>query len=160
LSDIVIRPARSADTPTLGRLGTMLVRLHYEFDPRRFMAPRPGMESGYGSFLASQITSRDALVLVAERDGEVIGYTYSTVEGPDWMSLRGAAGVLQDIIVDPAHRGNGAGKLLLTSTLAALKERGAPRVVLETAYANEPAQRLFEGAGFRRTMIEMTSELE
>jgi RimJ/RimL family protein N-acetyltransferase len=34
-----------------------------------------------------------------------------------------------------------------------------PRVVLWTAHANEPAQRLFEGLGFRPTMIEMTKEL-
>jgi RimJ/RimL family protein N-acetyltransferase len=31
--------------------------------------------------------------------------------------------------------------------------------VLQTAERNEPAQRLFETAGFRRTMIEMTREL-
>jgi RimJ/RimL family protein N-acetyltransferase len=30
--------------------------------------------------------------------------------------------------------------------------------VLSTAERNEPAQRLFEKAGFRRTMIEMTRE--
>ena len=74
------------------------------------------------------------------------------------MSLRGPAGVLYDIVVDPAHRGRGIGRLLLDATLAALAARGAPRVVLSTAERNEPAQRLFARAGFRRTMIEMTRE--
>jgi ribosomal protein S18 acetylase RimI-like enzyme len=157
---ITIRRAIPTDLPTLGRLGVMLVRMHYEFDPRRFLAPRSGMEAGYASFLGSQMKSPDAVVLVAEEAGDVIGYTYSTVEGPDWMSLRGAAGVLQDIIVDPAHRGKGAGRLLLDATLAALKERGAPRVVLETADLNKGAQNVFERAGFRRTMVEMTRELD
>ena len=160
MSDIIIRPATRADAPALGRLGVLLVRLHYEFDQQRFLAPRAGMEQGYGSFLSSQIKSPDAFVLVAELDGEVIGYTYATVEGPDWMSLRGAAGVLQDIIVDPAHRGKGAGRLLLDATLAELKARGAPRVVLSTAERNEHAQHVFASAGFRRTMIEMTRELD
>jgi ribosomal protein S18 acetylase RimI-like enzyme len=76
------------------------------------------------------------------------------------MSLRGPAGVLYDIVVDPAHRGQGVGRLLLDATLEALKAKGAPRVVLSTAERNEPAQRLFARAGFRRTMIEMTRELE
>jgi ribosomal protein S18 acetylase RimI-like enzyme len=40
-----------------------------------------------------------------------------------------------------------------------LKARGAPRVVLSTAERNA-AQHLFDRAGFRRTMIEMTRELD
>lgn len=138
----------------------MLVRIHYDFDSRRFIEPYDDMASGYGSFLGSQIKSRDAVVLVAELEGTVIGYTYATVEGPDWMSLRGPAGVLQDIIVEPTHRQYGAGRKLLDATLAILKERGAPRVVLSTAEQNEPAQRLFTRAGFRPTMIEMTRDFE
>ena len=74
------------------------------------------------------------------------------------MSLRGPAGVLYDIVVDPAERGRGIGRTLLDATLAALEARGAPRVVLSTAERNEPAQHLFARAGFRRTMIEMTRE--
>jgi ribosomal protein S18 acetylase RimI-like enzyme len=40
-----------------------------------------------------------------------------------------------------------------------LKTRGAPRVVLSTAEQNGEAQRLFARGGFRRTMVEMTAEL-
>ncbi len=90
----------------------------------------------------------------------MVGYTYAGVEGIDYMSLRGPAGVLYDIVVDPAHRGQGVGRMLLDATLEALKAKGAPRVVLSTAERNETAQRLFARAGFRRTMIEMTRELE
>jgi ribosomal protein S18 acetylase RimI-like enzyme len=97
-------------------------------------------------------------VLVAEERGEVLGYTYAGIEGFDYMALRGPAGVLYDIVVDPAHRSHGVGRLLLDATLAALTAKGAPRVVLSTAERNAPAQRLFERAGFRRTMIEMTRE--
>lgn len=76
------------------------------------------------------------------------------------MSLRGPAGVLQDIVVDPACRGKGIGRTLLDAIIAALAARGEPRVVLSTAEQNETAQRLFARAGFRRTMIEMTRELD
>jgi len=89
----------------------------------------------------------------------VIGYTYSGLEGRDYMSLRGPAGVLYDIVVDPEHRRSGVGRALLDATVASLQTRGAPMVVLSTAERNEPAQRLFASAGFRRTMIEMTREL-
>jgi ribosomal protein S18 acetylase RimI-like enzyme len=67
--------------------------------------------------------------------------------------------MLYDIIVDPAYRGQGVGRMLLEATVTALEARGAPRFVLSTAERNEDAQRLFARAGFRRTMIEMTREL-
>jgi ribosomal protein S18 acetylase RimI-like enzyme len=157
---VTIRRAAPADLPAIGRLGALLVRLHHDFDPERFIAATPQTEHGYASFLGTQLDQTDVVVLVAERDGEVLGYTYAGVEGTDYMALRGPAGALYDIVVDPAHRGQGVGRMLLDATLAALGARGAPRVVLSTAERNEPAQRLFARAGFRRTMIEMTRELD
>jgi ribosomal protein S18 acetylase RimI-like enzyme len=156
---ITIRPAQPADLPALGRLGALLVRLHHEYDPKRFIAPRPRTEEGYGSFLVSQLGTKDVVVLVAVRDAGVVGYTYAGVEGHDWMALRGPAGALYDIVVDPAERGQGIGRTLLDATLEALAQCGAPRVVLSTATQNDAAQHLFRSAGFRPTMIEMTREL-
>jgi ribosomal protein S18 acetylase RimI-like enzyme len=155
-----IRPAAPADLKVMGRLGALLVRIHHELDPARFIAAMPQTGHGYGSFLGTQLDEPNIILLVAERDGEVVGYAYAGVEGSDYMALRGPAGVLHDLVVDPAHRGQGVGRMLLDATLAALKARGVPRVVLSTAERNEPAQRLFARAGFRRTMIEMTHELE
>ncbi|HEX8941952.1 MAG TPA: GNAT family N-acetyltransferase [Gemmatimonadaceae bacterium] len=160
LSAASVRPATPADLPAIGRLGALLVRTHHDFDPERFIAATPQTEHGYASFLGTQLDEPNVIVLVAERDGEVLGYTYAGVEGRDYMSLRGPAGVLYDIVVDPAHRERGVGRMLLDATLSALRARRAPRVVLSTAERNEPAQRLFERAGFRRTMLEMTRELD
>src|SRR5688500_156634 len=155
-----IRPATHADLPAIGRLGALLVRTHHDFDPQRFIPATPQTERGYASFLEAQLEEPNVVLHVAERDGEVIGYTYAAVEGRDYVSLRGPAGMLHDILVDPAHCGRGVGSMLLDATLAALEARGAPRVVLSTAERNEAAQRLFARAGFRRTMIEMTRELD
>jgi ribosomal protein S18 acetylase RimI-like enzyme len=156
----LIRPAAPADLPAIGRLGALLVRIHHGFDPQRFIEAMPQTEQLYASFLGTQLQRPNIIILVAERDGEVLGYTYAGVEGNDYMALRGPAGVLHDIVVDPPHRAQGVGRMLLDATLAALRARGAPRVVLSTAERNESAQRLFARAGFRRTMIEMTRELD
>jgi len=85
-------------------------------------------EHAYGSFLGTQLDDPNIIILVADRGGEVIGYTYAGVEGNDYMSLRGPAGVLYDIVVDPAYRKQAVGRMLLDATLEALKARGAPRV--------------------------------
>ena len=158
-SAVTIRRAAAADMPAVGRLGALLVRLHHEFDAARFIAASASTPKGYAAYLGSQLEEPDVVILVAEGDGDVIGYTYAGVEGWDYMALRGPAGVLYDIVVDPARRGKGVGRQLLDATLVVLAERGVPRVVLSTAEQNEPAQRLFASAGFRRTMIEMTREV-
>jgi ribosomal protein S18 acetylase RimI-like enzyme len=159
-SGVVVRAASPPDLKAIGRLGALLVRVHHDFDPLRFMAATSRTEQGYASFLGSQLDEPSVVVLVADRGTEVVGYTYAAVEGVDYMSLRGPAGVLYDIVVDPGHRGQGVGRMLLDATMEALESRGSPRVVLSTAERNEPAQRLFANAGFRRTMIEMTRELK
>ncbi|HYW10998.1 MAG TPA: GNAT family N-acetyltransferase [Longimicrobium sp.] len=156
----IIRPAVPADLPAVGRLGALLVRGHHGFDPQRFIPATNETEHAYAEFLGAQLRGTDVVVLVAERDGEVLGYAYAGVEDTDYMALRGPAGLLYDIVVDPAHRAQGVGRMLLDATMAALRARGAPRCVLSTAERNEAAQRLFARAGFRRTMIEMTHELE
>jgi ribosomal protein S18 acetylase RimI-like enzyme len=144
----------------IGRLGALLVEEHYDFDPQRFLAARPGTPAGYASFMSKQLEDADKAVLVAEDNGEVIGYAYAAIEGYDYMALRGPAGVLHDVIVDPEHRGRGVGRLLIAATLGFFRSRGVPRVVLSTAEQNEAAQRLFASMGFRRTMVEMTRELD
>jgi ribosomal protein S18 acetylase RimI-like enzyme len=155
---IRIRPASPADETTLGRHGALLVDMHHGLDPERFIPAGPDTARAYGRFLTSHLGREDVVVLVAEEAGNCLGYTYAGVEGTDYMALRGAAGVIYDLIVDPARRREGIGRRLLDATLAALLERGAPRVVLSTAARNAAAQSLFRKIGFRRTMVEMTWE--
>ena len=156
---VTIRPAAPADIEALGRLGAMLVQVHHAFDPRRFIAPTPQTPGRYGGFLAGQLKRKDALVLAAEEDGAVVGYAYAGLEGNDWLTLRGPAGVIYDLMVDPARRRRGVGLRLLTETIDALRRLGAPQVMLSTAQPNAAAQKLFAKAGFRPTLIEMTREL-
>ena len=156
---VTVRPARPDDEQAMGRLGALLVAEHHEFDPQRFIAPLPLLPKRYGEFLVSQIARPEMLVLAAEREGELVGYAYAGLEGNDYMALRGPAGVLYDLVVDPGHRRQGIGTALLEAALDELRSRGAPRVLLFTAEKNEGAQAMFAGAGFRRTMIEMTREL-
>jgi ribosomal protein S18 acetylase RimI-like enzyme len=159
-SQPLIRSATSADVLTLGRLGALLVQEHHDFDPRRFIRAMASTSEHYGSFLGEQLAEPDVVLLVAEQDGKVIGYAYGAIEGYDYMALRGPAAVIHDLIVDPDYRGRGAGRALMSAMLAALSARQAPRVILSTAARNDAAQRFFERAGFRPTMIELTRELE
>lgn len=159
MSEPVIRRATRNDLRHIGRLGALLVAAHHEFDSRRFLAATSGTKEGYASFLGSQIDVPSAAIFVAEENAEVIGYAYVAVESYDYMTLRGPAAVLHDLIVGTQCRGRGVGRRLFEAVLEYVKSRGLSQLVLSTAEQNEAAQRFFASVGFRRTMIEMTRDL-
>lgn len=158
-ASFAIRPATENDAAALGRLGALLLRAHQAFDAQRFMAPGRNPEVGYGSFLVSQLSDEDVLVLVAEQGGVVIGYVYAGLEPRSWKELRDACGFIHDVAVAESGRRAGVATALVEAAAEWLRARGAPRVVLWSAERNEGAQRLFDRLGFRRTMVEMTREL-
>jgi len=155
----IIRRAVSSDLPTLGTLGDSLLRLHFDFDPRRFMAPHGDTAAGYAWFLGQELDNPDVVVFVAEQNGGVVGYVYAGVEEQNWKELREAAGFIHDVVVTPNARAHGVGAQLVEAACAWCRERGMPRVLLWVAEQNAGAQQAFDRAGFRRTMIEMTREL-
>jgi ribosomal protein S18 acetylase RimI-like enzyme len=158
-ADIVIRPAREQDLPALGRLGAHLLVTHYAFDPNRFMAPGENPAEGYAWFLGTQLAEKDVVVLVADRDGDVLGYVYAGIEPLSWRELRESAGFIHDVVVDERARRTGVASALVEQAVDWLASQGAPRVMLMTAEQNPAAQRLFARLGFRRTMVEMTREI-
>lgn len=155
----MIRRATPDDLEAVGRLGAALLRAHYSFDPDRFMAAGTDAEAGYAWFLGTQLERADSLVLVADIDGEVMGYLYAGIEPRNWKELREEAGFVHDVLVHEDRRGAGLAQALMEEAVTWCRERGVPRLILWTAARNGGAQRLFERLGFRNTMVEMTREL-
>lgn len=158
MSDFRVRTMEHGDLDAVAKLAGRLVRMHHDFDPKRFLH-LANPERGYARYFASELASEDVVLLVAEADGQVIGYLYGRMEPRSYNELLDACGKVHDIFVDDLARRKGTGEALLREGMKRLKERGAPRVVLLTAVQNEAAQRLFARVGFRTTMLEMTSEL-
>jgi ribosomal protein S18 acetylase RimI-like enzyme len=154
-----IRAATPADLEDMGKMAGELVRLHHSIDPKRFFTLE-GIERGYARFFESQLPDPDTILIIAEMGGRAVGYAYARLEPRDWNSLLDSCGALHDIFVVESERRHGIAARLLEDVASRLKTRGAPRLVLSTAAGNEPAQRFFERHGFRRTMIEMTRELD
>lgn len=157
---VTVRAATREDLGPLGEMAAALVRFHHAIDERRFFMAA-GVEQGYRRWFGKELENPDAVLLAGVgADGAVLGYAYGRVEERDWNQLLGRHAALHDILVKPEARGTGLGRALLDAFCAEVKGRGAPRVVLHTAYTNAVAQSLFKARGFRPTMIEMTLELE
>ena len=79
--------------------------------------------------------------IVAEMEGQVMGYAVSDV--------RGEFGVLARLAVLPAAQGQGLGRQLLTDALRFCRRSGARSVSLNTSASNQASQRLYAQHGFR-----------
>lgn len=159
-SETRIRVATSEDAAVLGAYGAQLMALHHQWDPKRFISSNDKTPQSYARYLSSQLGKDDVLVIVAEEGDAIVGYCYGAIEGYDYMALRGPAGVLHDLFVDPRKRRCGLGRALIEAAVDALAQRGATQIVLSTAYQNEVGKRLFAAAGFQPTMVEMTRQLD
>lgn len=146
------------DLPQVGILAGQLLRLHYAWDPLRFIKPE-NPEQGYQRWFGTQLDKDDVILLVAEDAEGVAGYVYAAMEPRDWNALLDACTMLHDILVADRARRRGIGEALIEELFVRAAGKGAPRVVLSTAAQNESAHRLFKRCGFRTTMIEMTAEL-
>jgi ribosomal protein S18 acetylase RimI-like enzyme len=81
-------------------------------------------------------------VLVAEREGQIVGYvTFSY----DPQQMVGSIGLTA---VAASQRGVGIGRALMESAVRVLGDRGAARVTVVTQGRNIAAQRLYGRCGF------------
>ncbi|MGE0220715.1 N-acetyltransferase family protein [Mycolicibacterium sp.] len=92
----------------------------------------------------------EGLQLVARDDaGTPLGF--ATVFWT-WQTLYAArVGVLNDLYVTPQSRGTGTGRALIERCLQHCRERGALKLVWETALDNVTAQRLYDGIGAEKS---------
>ena len=153
---MTIRPATAEDWSRIGELSELLVGAHHGYDASRFI-PVSMLPAGlYASRVRDEIAPGRGAVLVAEIGGRVVGYVFAGIEPDSWKELRREAGYVHDLVVDEAHRHAGIGSALLASAIEWFDTHRVTRIMLWTAPQNVRAQRLFRGAGFRQTMIEMT----
>jgi GNAT superfamily N-acetyltransferase len=153
---MMIRPATPDDWPRIGELAELLVRTHYAIDRSRFVHPDTLRGTVYTSAVRDEIARGDAMLNVADDDGQVIGYVFAGIEPGNWKELRHEAGYVHDLVVDETRRHGGVGGALLASAIDWFAARGMTRMMLWTAPSNVEAQRLFARVGFRPTMVEMT----
>jgi ribosomal protein S18 acetylase RimI-like enzyme len=154
MGDITIRPAVSADLGDLGRLAGELVRLHHAADPARFFLV-DRVEEGYSWWFSRELSNAESVILVANDAAKVVGYAYGALEERNWNLLLDAHGAVHDLFVEPTERRAGVGRKLMNALVTELEKKGASRIVLSTMVSNTSAQHLFEGCGFRPTMLEM-----
>ena len=98
-------------------------------------------------------------MFVAEIGDEVVGFAYLERDELNYAELLRDGAWLHDIYVDESARAEGIGRDLIMAAAEAARRMGAKKLLLTVAAKNAVAQQVFEKAGFRRTMVEMTLNL-
>ncbi|ALK96581.1 hypothetical protein AB595_13485 [Massilia sp. WF1] len=108
----------------------------------------PGFIEGIGRMAA---LAADADLLVAEQEGVVVGAVAHVGPGrPRAPFFPAEWSVIRMLVVDPARRGQGAGRALVAGCLRLAYEAGAPAVGLHTSPIMASALRMYEALGFVR----------
>ena len=83
----------------------------------------------------------DGLLLVSEKDGEIIGHAQGRLNkgGYAWLGFMG---------VSPEHRRQGVGRELLSVFIEESRRDGCTKVSLDTAPCLKPAIKLYTDVGF------------
>lgn len=91
---------------------------------------------------AELMSGEPYFAFVAERDGAVIGFVHGLPHSSTW-SATGYC-YLEDLYVDGAARGSGAGRALIGAVCEEAKRRGLTRVYWHTETGNEQARKLYD----------------
>jgi len=86
-----------------------------------------------------------AEAVVAEREGQVIGFALFFTNFSTFLGLPGL--YLEDLYVQPPHRGSGVGRALLSHLAGLANQRGYGRFEWSVLDWNVNAIRLYEGMG-------------
>jgi GNAT superfamily N-acetyltransferase len=154
---VTVRRATRDDARTIAGFAFKLVEQHRQYDPVRFA--KLGDLEGMAWFYGGQTEAEDAVVLVVEIDDRVVGFAYLEYQSRNYMELSAASVRLQDIFVEEAARGTGAGRKLIEAAIEESNGFEAAKVLLSVAAKNTFAQEFFKHQGFRTTMLEMMLEL-
>jgi ribosomal protein S18 acetylase RimI-like enzyme len=126
-----------------GDLGT-IVHLH-----GIIYAAEYGFDATFEAYVAAPLAefarrnSPRECLWIAERQGRIAGCVAIVAAAPEVAQLRW-------FLVDPAARGGGCGKRLLSEAIAFCKEHGYRSIVLWTTSALTAAAHLYRSAGFSK----------
>lgn len=147
-----VRQATLDDVPALVALFQELDRMQSDW---RVFTPRPGFYDEVGAKYREAMNTENAVVLVAEDDGEVVGMAYGEVRVPSRFSDERAM-ELSGVVVRAGYRGRGVGQALVKEAARFAKEIGVEWIELKTFAPNQGAMAFWEGMGFTPRVVQLT----
>ncbi|MBV0923645.1 GNAT family N-acetyltransferase [Halomicroarcula limicola] len=136
-----VRPASPADGPAIRDVARRSLQASYSLGPQAITS---AIEEWYDEEqLEATLADGDRLLLVADDDGQIVGFSESVLAADN-------TGTLLWLHVDPAHRGVGNAASLFERTREQLRELGATHLQGRVLDDNVDGNTFYEEQGFER----------
>ena len=127
--------------------------------PWRVFAPGQGIEEEMAQRYRATLQDPDALLVVADDCGDVVGMAAGHVHRPSTFSEEIAV-ELSSVYVRPTHRRQGLGRALTAEVARFARRCGVGRVTLRTFAQNDGALETWRRIGFEPRAVQMTARPE
>jgi ribosomal protein S18 acetylase RimI-like enzyme len=147
---MIVRDARPEDRPALVRFMAALQEFERGLEPNR--TPGVEMANSHLSVLEAWVAEHPGGgVLVAESEDQPVGFILFGVDqemGTYVPEETRSMGRISDLWVEPASRGSGAARALISAAEARLREAGLKRVEIYAVAGNARAIKLYQTLGY------------
>lgn len=152
-----IRPAVSRDISEIVDVWGELALHHASLD--RAFAPSPDWHEEYRQFIRGLLGRDDALAVVAEREGHVVGYGVGRISLLPAFFERRRRGYIHDVVTRDRYRRRGVGRSLVAALLEWMAESDVVTVELTVAVKNPEAVAFWTALGFVSYMHHLKREI-
>ena len=144
---IKIIRAEEKHVTAIGQLWLEFIRFHADIDPiwTPIDDPIPGMAENH---LRRFMKSEDSLVLVAQDEKRVVGYSLSEIKGFTPGARRGKYGYVDTMAVTASYRCSGIGEKMFAEIVKWFQSSGIKRVEIQTASQNVVGNSFWQKQGF------------
>lgn len=150
------RPAAPGDLSAILGLWHALQTVSAAFEPR--LTPGPNAADWFAEYLRGQMDNENAAVLVAEQDGEIVGYTFGQILRRPTLAA-GDCGYVADLCVREDRRGRGIGRKLFQNLRGWFAERGIRALEVQVVRANPASQAFWRKMGFADFLRTLRTEM-
>lgn len=147
MAEIKIRTAQPTDIDDLFALWCESMRYHEELDSFIFGFDLTRAQEAR-KFLSGHMEKESSIVLVAFRNGEIVGYLLGSICARQPFQKLHEIGHIYDIVVAETERRHGIGTMLLQKAFVFFTQKGHDTVMLSVSDKNSAALRFYERHGF------------
>ena len=150
--EIITRSARMNDLPSLLKFEQGVINAERPFDPT--------LKHGAVYYdLKSMIEADHIEIVVAEKEGNLIGCGYARIESAPPYLIHDRYSYMAYMYVEPAHRRKGVNRLVIEALKKWSRAQGISELRLKVYDENHGAIKAYKKAGFKELAVEMRMDL-
>lgn len=153
---------RAHDADDLSALKSLVSEMHDALRPYdAYLPPAADIIDDYFEYLVRGSAESAGRFLVAEEDGQVVGYLcfFGLCSPPEPDQYPEEYTAVVDVYVRPAHRRRGIGEALMEHAETHARDVGARKVELNVLWRNQHAVEFYERLGYAKRIVTLSKKL-